>query len=87
MDEVQTEEIDLRDYLRVVLKRRWTIITVFAVMAISVTIHAFTSTPVYEAATRLIIEKENPRFRNAVIEAMSMMNVEKIYKDAMHCEK
>jgi capsular exopolysaccharide synthesis family protein len=60
MAENQSEEIDFRDYLRVILKRRWTIITIFAVIVIVVTIHAFTATPIYEATTRLIIEKENP---------------------------
>ncbi len=60
MDENQNEQIDFRDYLRVILKRRWTIITIFAVIAITVTIHTFTATPIYEATTRLIIEKENP---------------------------
>lgn len=54
------EKIDLRDYLRVFLKRRWTVITVFAVTVLTVAIHAFTATPVYKATTRLIIDKENP---------------------------
>ncbi|MEW6667869.1 MAG: polysaccharide biosynthesis tyrosine autokinase [Thermodesulfobacteriota bacterium] len=54
------EQIDLREYLRVILKRRWTLITVFAVTVITVTIHAFTATPIYEAKTRLIIDRENP---------------------------
>jgi len=54
------EKIDLRDYLRVFLKRRWTVITVFAVTVLTVAIHAFTATPIYQATTRLIIDKENP---------------------------
>lgn len=60
MEDQREEQIDLRDYFRVILKRKWTIITVFMVMVITVTIHAFTSTPIYEASTRLIIDKENP---------------------------
>ncbi|MFH1981096.1 MAG: polysaccharide biosynthesis tyrosine autokinase [Pseudomonadota bacterium] len=60
MEEQHSEQIDLRDYLRVLRKRRWTIITVFFLIVVSVTIHAFTATPIYEAATKLIIEKENP---------------------------
>ncbi|MCP4578314.1 MAG: polysaccharide biosynthesis tyrosine autokinase, partial [Deltaproteobacteria bacterium] len=54
------EHIDLRGYLRVLVKRRWTIITVFAVIFITVAIHTFTATPIYQATTRLVIEKENP---------------------------
>ena len=60
MEENLKDRIDLRDYLRVVLKRKWTIITVFAVTVITVMIHAFTATPIYKATTRLIIDKENP---------------------------
>jgi len=56
----QEQQIDLRDYLRVILKRRWTILTVFAVIVTTVAIHTYTATPVYQATTRLIIEKENP---------------------------
>ena len=60
MEEHVQEKIDLRDYLRVFLKRRWTIIAVFAVTVLTVAIHAFTATPIYKATTRLIIDKENP---------------------------
>ena len=54
------EKIDIRDYLRVIMKRRWTVITFFAILVITVAIHTFTATPMYEATTRLIIDKENP---------------------------
>lgn len=54
------EQIDLRDYLRVILKRKWTVITLFVVIVVTVGIHSFTATPIYQATTRLVIEKENP---------------------------
>lgn len=60
MQEAREEEINIRDYLRVIMKRRWTLITCFAVIVITVAIHSFTATPIYEASTRLIIDKENP---------------------------
>lgn len=60
MEGNREEKIDIRDYLRVIMKRRWTIITFFAVVVITVTIHTFTATPIYEATARLIIDKENP---------------------------
>ncbi|MFP4088319.1 MAG: GumC family protein [Desulfobacteraceae bacterium] len=56
----QEQTVDLREYLRVMLKRRWTIITVFLIVVLTVAIHTFTATPIYKATTRLIIEKENP---------------------------
>lgn len=60
MDQPTIEQIDLRDYLRVILKRRWSIITVFAIIVVSVTIYVYTATPIYMATSRLIIDKENP---------------------------
>ena len=60
VEEYKEEQIDLRDYLRVVQKRKWTILTVFAVVVITVLIHVFTATPIYQATTRLIIDKESP---------------------------
>ena len=61
MEEPLEEQIDLRSYLRVILKRRWTIITVFAIIVVTVAINTFTAVPIYEATTRLVIEKENPK--------------------------
>lgn len=60
MEETREEQIDLRDYLRVILNRRWTVITVLAIIVVTVAIHAFTATPIYQATTRIVIEKENP---------------------------
>ena len=60
MEQETEQQIDIRDYLRVIRKRKWTIITFLAVIVITVTISAFTATPIYEATTRLIIDKENP---------------------------
>ncbi|MFA4915354.1 MAG: polysaccharide biosynthesis tyrosine autokinase [Syntrophales bacterium] len=58
--EKEEEQIDLWDYLRVIIKHRWTIVTVFTVIFLSVTIFSFTTTPIYRGTARLLIEKENP---------------------------
>jgi uncharacterized protein involved in exopolysaccharide biosynthesis len=47
--QINERQIDLQDYLRVILKHRWTMITIAAVILISVTIFSFTATPIYEA--------------------------------------
>ncbi len=60
MEQNREEKIDLREYMRVIMKRKWTTITVFSIIVISVTIFSFTATPIYQASTRLVIEKENP---------------------------
>jgi polysaccharide biosynthesis transport protein len=54
------EEINLKDYLHIIRKRRWVIVTVLFVVAISVTILTFRQTPVYQATARILIEKETP---------------------------
>ena len=60
MEENREEQIDLRDYLRVMAKRRWTIITFFAVVVLAVAVYTFTAVPIYQATARVVIEKENP---------------------------
>jgi exopolysaccharide transport family protein len=54
------EEIHLRDYLRVIMKRRWTIISCFLIVFISTAVFTFTATPIFQGTARLIIEKDNP---------------------------
>ena len=54
------EEIDLREYLRVLRKRKWTVAAVFTLIVLTVTIYSLSATPIYQASTRLIIDKENP---------------------------
>lgn len=54
------EQIDLRDYLRVLRKRRWTIATVFLIVFLTTLIFTFTATPIFKATSRVVIEKENP---------------------------
>ena len=71
MDQAAAEQINIRDYLRVILKRRWAIITVFAVIVVSVTIYVYTATPIYKATSRLIIDKENPNVMS-IQEVMSV---------------
>ena len=70
--EVLNKQIDLYDYLRVIRKHAWTIATVFAVVFVSVLIFTFTATPVYEATTRLIIEKDDPK----VVSIQEVMQVD-----------
>ena len=60
MEKFQEKQIDLREYLRVLIKRRWIIATIFTVLVLTVAIMTFTATPIYQATARIIIEKENP---------------------------
>ena len=56
----EESQIDIRHYLRVVRKRKWTIIAVFVILVLTVVINDFTKVPIYEASARMIIEKSNP---------------------------
>ncbi len=57
-------ETHLHDYLRTILKYRWVVITCFAVIIGMVTIATFLQTPIYEAVTRMMIERQVPRVLN-----------------------
>lgn len=56
-------EVHLLDYVRVLYKRRWLVVTVFLLVFGSVALYTFTATPVFEAGTRLLIESDE---RNVV---------------------
>ena len=64
MPEIFEDEIHLRDYLRVILKRRWMVAAVFIIVVTFVTIHSFMMEPIYRATTQILIEKENPKVVN-----------------------
>ncbi len=55
------EEVHLRDYLQVIQKHRWTVITAFVVLVTTVTIGSFSTTPIYSASTTIQIDKEPPK--------------------------
>lgn len=54
MDE---REIHLRDYFRVIGKRKWSILTFFVITVIVVVIVNFTATPLYYTSTKVLIEQ------------------------------
>jgi succinoglycan biosynthesis transport protein ExoP len=51
-------DVHLIDYVKVLYKRRWTAITAFLVVFLSVAIYTFTATPIYESKVQILIEKE-----------------------------
>lgn len=58
------ESVHLRDYLTVLMKRRNSALTFFTVLLVIVTIGTLTTTPVYRATTRVLIDKENQNIAN-----------------------
>jgi len=51
------KEIHLRDYLRIINKRKGSIFTFFILTLLIVIIYTFTTTPLYFASTRVLIER------------------------------
>ncbi len=71
MENIREQELDIRSYLRVLRKRKWTIMTVFMLVVVIAAIQVFRATPIYRASGRMVIEKENPNIVS-VQEVLSM---------------
>ncbi len=54
------EDVHIKDYIRIIKKRQWILITFFVIVVVSVTITSFVSEPTYKATSRILIEKESP---------------------------
>ncbi len=60
MFEEQDSNIHLRDYLHVVLKHRYKALQFFAIISALTLIVTFSTTPIYVATTKVLIEKSEP---------------------------
>ncbi len=65
------KEIHLRDYWRIISKRRWTVITLFVIILVTTIIVTLRKTSIYKATIKLQIDSENPN----VISIDEVMNV------------
>jgi len=54
-------EVHLRDYWKIIRKRRWTIVAFFFIVLITTAVATFTMKPVYRGTTTIQINKENPQ--------------------------
>jgi succinoglycan biosynthesis transport protein ExoP len=57
----EEKEVNLRDYWKVIQKRRWTIIAFFLIVVITTAVATFTMKPIYRGTTTIQINKENPQ--------------------------
>ncbi len=53
----QEQEIHLRDYIRIITKRKMTVLTILVITFLTVVIATFTATPYYTASSQVLIEK------------------------------
>jgi len=54
---VRKPEFDILEYWRIIWKRKWTIVSAAAVMIGVFAIYSFTTTPIYQATTTLVMEE------------------------------
>jgi polysaccharide biosynthesis transport protein len=58
------EEHHLTDYVRVVYKRRWIAMPALLIVCCVGALNSYRTTPIYEARTQLLIEKDTPKVAN-----------------------
>ena len=55
----EEQEIHLRDYLRIISKRKYLIFTISAIVFLATAVMTFTTTPVYTSAAQVLIERNH----------------------------
>ncbi|MCR4292814.1 MAG: GumC family protein, partial [Candidatus Kuenenia sp.] len=55
------EEINLRDYFRMVMHRKWVIMLIFSITVLLVTLYTFKQKPFFQAVTTIRINKDAPK--------------------------
>ncbi len=70
--EIQENQIDLREYLNVSLKRKWTVVAFFVVVVTIVTIYTLRQVKIYEARASVIIEPYAPQVLGNVREVYDL---------------
>jgi len=80
MTEMQEEEIDLREYINVLLKRKGIIITIFLIAIITAALVSyFVLQPVYEA--NVVITVSKPKIKNSLVDEISLEGYKSLIKD------
>ena len=80
MPEIQEEEIDLREYINVLLKRKGIIILIFLIAVITAAIVSyFVLQPVYEA--NVVIAVSKPKIENLLVDEISLEEYKNLIKN------
>jgi len=80
MSEIQEEEIDLREYINVLLKRKGVIIIIFLIAIITAALVSyFVLKPVYEA--NVVITVSKPKIKNSLVDEISLEDYKSLIKD------
>ncbi len=57
----EEKEVHLRDYWKIIWKRRWTVLALFLIVLITTAVATFTMKPIYRGTASIQINKENPQ--------------------------
>ncbi len=57
----EEKQVHLRDYWKVIMKRRWIIIALFLIVLIASAVGTFTTKPIYRGTATIQINRENPQ--------------------------
>ena|GEM_PF-5315670 len=58
MSKVEEKQVTLNDYLRILIRRKWLILLTFLCFTGSAVAFSLLTTPIYQACTTILIEKE-----------------------------
>jgi len=80
MPEIQEEEIDLREYINVLIKRKGIIILIFLIAVITAAVVSyFIIQPVYQVNVAITVSK--PKFVNSLVDEISLENYKNLIAD------
>ena len=80
---VHTREIHIRDYVQVVLRRKWIVVVSFIIVLTTTAFHSFKASPIYQATAQLEIRKEN-QYVVSLEEVMSVTATDSLFHQTQY---
>ena len=80
---VHTREIHIRDYVQVILRRKWIVVVSFIIVLTTTAFHSFKASPIYQATAQLEIRKENP-YVVSLEEVMSVTATDSLFHQTQY---
>ncbi len=77
---VRHRVFSVHDYLRILVKRRWTVLAVFLTALALAALQTFTATPVYQATVQILIERQPPRVLETQTQPYEVYGNEEFYQ-------
>jgi capsular exopolysaccharide synthesis family protein len=80
------KEVSFQDYLIILKRRRWIVLSAFLIILLSAGVFSFTTQPIYESSTTLMIE-EDGGMKKEIFEISSYMKQETMIKNQVEIIK